>query len=104
MSHKDWKGPGFYNCWDNKGVWAYVEMKEHMNDLACHWTYRKLENFTPPECPKPKTDKEKLDELIAAVECALSKTCSGRDGSWDYDLLIGVEELQALVKEFKEGS
>ena len=56
MAHKDWNGPGFYDCWDDSGEWIATQPLDHEGFLAESWTYKKLEDFKPPELPKPELE------------------------------------------------
>lgn len=55
MTHKDWKGPGWYNIWTENGKYFGVSelLRIHPNDT---WTYKKLESFIPPKHPEWKLE------------------------------------------------
>jgi hypothetical protein len=52
--HRDWKGPGVYDCWDGAGRWNKRVWRQSGGDFIQVWTYQKLENFEPPKPPKPE--------------------------------------------------
>jgi hypothetical protein len=94
MSHRDWKGPGLYWCWNkNKedrgtavfGAWQYMD---------CNWRYKKTEHpKCPPDPPSPvKLLNKILDRWYMAVKSS--------------DILDGVgnliDEALELRKQYPE--
>ena len=67
MSHKDWDGVGWYKCWNS--IKVYISEAKWVNSLQWYndWTYQKLENFEPPEMPKPKPPKPELEDGVYLV-------------------------------------
>jgi len=79
MSHKDWKGPGVYDIWDRNRIWFRRVSKdcEDAFDILC--TYKKLEDFIPPEIPK-----EELPDglyIIQGISCQFQAL--KKDGRWE---------------------
>jgi hypothetical protein len=80
MSHKDWKGPGFYDCWDLEGVWRWRDEKFSCEGLSKGWAYQIVPGW-PPKPPKP--------ELPDGVYAVRTK------GHYNPDVfLIGLNELK----------
>jgi hypothetical protein len=81
MSHRDWKGPGFYDCWDSSGRWQWSKRKAHVGELDHDWTYKKLEHFEPPKPPKPE-----LQDGVYWVIDIHGETClfTWRESKWCY--------------------
>ena len=64
MAHKDWKGPGFYDCWDSRKNWKWIDRKDDVTDLADTWIYKKREGFEPPELPEPELPEPELENGV----------------------------------------
>ena len=65
MAHKDWKGPGVYDCWYCPGEWVERKHFELEGFLNKTWTYKKLEDFTPPNMPEPEPEpKPELEDGV----------------------------------------
>jgi hypothetical protein len=79
MAHKDWKGPGVYECWDGAGRWNKRVYKP-CDDLVYQWTYQKLEDFEPPKPPKPELPDGVYAILVASNESVISRL--KRDSLW----------------------
>jgi hypothetical protein len=54
MTHKDWKGPGWYRRWNEDGKYDGFGEKRNNDHLCSVWHYEKLEDFEPPKPPKEK--------------------------------------------------
>ena len=55
MAHKDWKGPGVYDCWNADGRWVWMaELTKH--SMTENYTYRKCEDFEPPKMPESELE------------------------------------------------
>jgi len=73
-----------------------IIFKKANHSFSPSFTYQEYQGEIP-EFPREKTDKEKLNELIAAAEMVTGQTASQGWCSQDRN-----RELQALIEEFKE--
>jgi hypothetical protein len=79
MSHKDWKGPGIYRCFNERGEWVCSRPRE-VDDLCTLFTYEKA-SIKAPKPPEP--------ELTNGVYVVRTK------GHYNPDVfLIGLNELK----------
>jgi hypothetical protein len=69
MSHKDWRGPGFYWFWDEDGR-CYGCSEFEGDEFIEKWKYKKTD---PPECPPDPPNPVKLLNEILDAWCSSSE-------------------------------
>jgi hypothetical protein len=100
MAHRDWKGEGYYHCWDGD-EWLYLKNKTHESGLARNNRYQKEEDFIPPEPPKPP--KPELEDGLYLWQNTSMKgghvdwACK-IDGKWARCLMDPEDEVNEHIK------